>query len=75
MRIFEIKGFRIFGEKLEYRFLEVVQFLVLKTQVIFKKKLGNELVRVCRNSQTLQQHMKNVHKERRKAGQKKKVFC
>lgn len=69
MRIFEIKGFRIFGEKLEYRFLEVVQFLVLKTQVIFKKKLGNELVRVCRNSQTLQQHMKNVHKERRKAGQ------
>jgi len=37
-----------------------------------KKYLSNELVRVCRNSQTLWQHIKNDHKERTKASQKRK---
>jgi hypothetical protein len=43
------------------------RWLGLSQTSCFKNKLGNELVRVCRNSQTLQQHMKNDHKERRKA--------
>ncbi len=48
------------------------RWLGLSQTSCLKNNLGNELGRVCRNSQTLQQHMKNDHKERRKAWQKKK---
>lgn len=70
----------VYGKVLGYKphvlkFLEVVIFLSsassssLGSLSWFKEFLSHALIRVWKNSQTLWQHMKNDHKERRNVGQ------
>jgi hypothetical protein len=64
---FGVQGFRISWGKIG-PFVSRVgsSFFGLGSLGCFKESLSHELVKVCKNSQTLWQHMNNDHKERKK---------